>query len=447
MNNYLIIKNDGEIENGALTLIGASTKEGDDSKIGFFGSGNKYAMATLLRNDIPFRIFSGIKEIKVTTKEVSVRGVPFKQIYVNNKPTSLTTRMGPSWPVWFALRELVCNAIDEGGYKFSECEEIEPILAKGTTTISVEINSDVREFIDNYSKYLFNPETNDYAEFVEKSDGYLSEAGYIIENDGNFNFYRKGVSIIQDRERPSLYSYYTEDSRVDINESRVYMYGFQIDGVIANLLARSRNKDIIKNFLSHAFSDSYRECNLQWSYVNSFSLEWLKVLKDEKIGSKSMREMLPPEDRLRIVFVEDDLFKRMKELMPNLNYVGGEAGWMPIADNHPGKVELGEQIERAKETLSSIGFQVTSKIVLGHFTDKEVIAQYHSKIDEIRMSVQHMGDDEENVLTLLEEHLHSEGYRDGSRAFELILMKMVVKARTFIGEHILKSQEVLCKAL
>ena len=52
---YLKIVNKGEIYEKAFTLIGASTKRGDDSKIGFFGSGLKYAMAVLLRNEIHFK--------------------------------------------------------------------------------------------------------------------------------------------------------------------------------------------------------------------------------------------------------------------------------------------------------------------------------------------------------------------------------------------------------
>lgn len=48
---YIRIKNQWLIEPQALHLVGASTKRNDASKIGQFGSGNKYAMAYLLRNN------------------------------------------------------------------------------------------------------------------------------------------------------------------------------------------------------------------------------------------------------------------------------------------------------------------------------------------------------------------------------------------------------------
>lgn len=48
---YLKIENEGTVPVEAFTLIGASSKRDDSSKIGMFGSGNKYALAYLLRNN------------------------------------------------------------------------------------------------------------------------------------------------------------------------------------------------------------------------------------------------------------------------------------------------------------------------------------------------------------------------------------------------------------
>jgi len=97
--------------------MGISSKRGDEEKIGFFGSGNKYSIALLLREKIPFKIFSGEKEVKFTTDTVMFRGQTYEQIRINGEPTSLTTSMGPDWEPWFAIREMYCNAVDEGGEK------------------------------------------------------------------------------------------------------------------------------------------------------------------------------------------------------------------------------------------------------------------------------------------------------------------------------------------
>ena len=58
----------GEIDIRAFSKMGASSKRQDGSKIGMFGSGLKYSLAFLLRNKIPFRVFSGYREVKFTTQ-------------------------------------------------------------------------------------------------------------------------------------------------------------------------------------------------------------------------------------------------------------------------------------------------------------------------------------------------------------------------------------------
>ncbi len=65
--SYMLFKNKGLMDINALRLLGASTKRGSNDKIGFFGSGWKYSLAVMLRENISFRIFVGKKEIIVQT--------------------------------------------------------------------------------------------------------------------------------------------------------------------------------------------------------------------------------------------------------------------------------------------------------------------------------------------------------------------------------------------
>ena len=118
------IANNGEVPVEAFTLMGASTKRGDDTKIGYFGSGLKYAISKLTKDGVDLKIYSGKKEIKITTTNVSLGREKFKRININKRPTSLTTEMGPDWELWQAIREIYCNAADEEGHKVSTQEHI-----------------------------------------------------------------------------------------------------------------------------------------------------------------------------------------------------------------------------------------------------------------------------------------------------------------------------------
>lgn len=58
MKKFLEIKSKGKIDVQAFSLIGASSKRNDNSKIGMYGSGNKYAISTLLRKEIENAVFN-----------------------------------------------------------------------------------------------------------------------------------------------------------------------------------------------------------------------------------------------------------------------------------------------------------------------------------------------------------------------------------------------------
>ncbi len=110
----LCIINKGEVDVRSFTLVGLSSKREDSGKIGKYGSGLKGAIAGLLRNKIPFEVFSGLDRFSFTTEKDNFRGTPFERILVNGEPTSITTDMHPTWVLEDFIREIYCNALDEG---------------------------------------------------------------------------------------------------------------------------------------------------------------------------------------------------------------------------------------------------------------------------------------------------------------------------------------------
>ena len=103
---YVVFSNDGEIEENAIKLLGASTKRENKNLIGQFGSGLTYSIAGMIREGISFKIFSGKEEMKITKKKVSLRDQDFDVLHINGKQTSITTEAGGvDWEAWFYILE------------------------------------------------------------------------------------------------------------------------------------------------------------------------------------------------------------------------------------------------------------------------------------------------------------------------------------------------------
>lgn len=119
--------NSGEVEIEALTTFGVSVKD-SDNPIGFFGTGFKYALATILRGGGTVDLWRGEQHFSFETHTENIRGENFDIIHMlRHKPEQtdgrsgtllslgFTTQLGKNWKPWMAYRELFCNAKDEGG--------------------------------------------------------------------------------------------------------------------------------------------------------------------------------------------------------------------------------------------------------------------------------------------------------------------------------------------
>src|ERR1041385_3308760 len=111
---YLKISNKGELDTRLIFLMGGTTKENDPTKIGTFGTGLKYAISFLIRNNIEFKLFCGEQEVVFNTESQEIGDNSFDEIYCNGKSMNITTHYGHQWVAWEALREIWCNAKDEG---------------------------------------------------------------------------------------------------------------------------------------------------------------------------------------------------------------------------------------------------------------------------------------------------------------------------------------------
>lgn len=114
----------GELDLQAITTFGANAKPNTKSPIGYFGTGLKYAVAVLLREKIPFHLFTAGKHYTFYLKEKKFRDkvlwkCMMKRRYLLGpwKYTELpfTVELGKNWVLWQVFRELESNTRDENG--------------------------------------------------------------------------------------------------------------------------------------------------------------------------------------------------------------------------------------------------------------------------------------------------------------------------------------------
>jgi hypothetical protein len=120
----IVFSNPGLIDIEAVRTMGVSVK--NPGSFGFFGTGLKFAIATILRGGGSIEIYRGNDLIEISTQSRVIRGEPFDLIYLAGEPMGISTQLGKNWEPWMVLRELGCNAKDEGGDFFGMDESPAP---------------------------------------------------------------------------------------------------------------------------------------------------------------------------------------------------------------------------------------------------------------------------------------------------------------------------------
>lgn len=319
---YLVISNNGVVEKEAFTLVGASTKRDDSSSIGQFGSGNKYALAYLLRNNIPVRIFTDGEELPVSVENTKFRDKDFGVIHIGGQPTSLTTDMGGcDWELWQAIRELYCNALDEGEEEpLCVTHDISPFACSGRTAIVIDYTDEVKAFMMNFHLYFCQ---NTPIVYEDKCVGRILEKK---SPEGELRIYRKGilVDVIKTDSKEALYDYDFND--IHINESRVSDYYWQTPEKILELFFSTENKHLIQKFMTE---DCYEMSCGDRSIVTppqTFSQAWGDVLSQMVLATNSiytfMHTRVSGEEVARCRIVPDYFLDKAVSCFPDVAVLG-----------------------------------------------------------------------------------------------------------------------------
>ena len=268
---WIKIVSQGIIDPKAFHLIGASTKRDDKTKIGFFGSGLKYSLAYLLRNKINFRVFSDFKEFSFTTEATPFRGDKwFDVICIDGIPTSLTTEMGIDWEAWFIIREIYCNALDEGGSRISRKTE-EPLPIQDHTVFYID-QAPFIDIVENWGLYFSEGRPEQDLIFTDDRGNKYFRGG---ENRIN---YRKGIRCDYVPDKRSLFNYDTQ--WVQINESRTIKSDWDFSWNLVAELKKSTSTTIISQILCQV--NNTWEKSLHWDF-HSFSDTWLDCVGDKTL--------------------------------------------------------------------------------------------------------------------------------------------------------------------
>lgn len=408
---YIKISNNGEIDEKAFTLIGASSKREDASKIGFFGSGLKYAIAVLLKNEIDFKVFSGLKEIKITKEIEKFRGQKFEVICINGNKTNYTIDMGPKWEPWYAIREIFCNAIDEGGNK-----EIEPVLEiekkKGITNFYVEYNEKLKHLFENWNEY-----------FSYKRDDKVADIGVgtkIYSGGKKLICYRKGVQCYE-KDKKCLFHY--DSSLFNINESRVTESEWDLNTEIAKVIAASNNISVI-NMILERIADTVEE-DFNWYLCYQFSDAWLEAIDDRILIPREFGGYFSEYVGRKSILIPKRLVEALKK------YFGDKVKTKGINIDDEDLVIL-EQTDKQKELIKdALNFLTVAGIGIEY--PIYVTKLNEGQIGEARRGKIYLSERlfdfgrKEVVSTILEEYMHIQTkYVDKTREFQNHLVNTIV---------------------
>lgn len=382
MNSIVSLTNPGLIPIEAVTTMGVSAKEGENP-IGFFGTGLKYAVASLLRTSQRVTIWRGLDRYDFSVETGEVRGKEFGFIIMKGpegeQRLGFTTHLGAQWETWQVFRELYSNCLDEGGdLSFARVEPKE-----GYTTIWVT-GAAFADAARQRDRYFLTSEPLYRGLLVDIHPGPSS------------GLYYRGV-LVASTEHPAAYTYNLTSS-MSLTEDRTLADRWYADCYIASTLAGCTDRKVLEGALTRLGGF---ESHLTFSGL-----------------SETFAEVtLDLSERLGVAAVIASAVKAAEQ------WAQREARVKPL------RLSSREQadISAAKDFLDRIGYPVTAPIIVADTLGPDVFGMAkNGTIYLSRITINRGG----NFLigTILEEQLHLDhGFLDESRRFQDFLIDLVVK--------------------
>lgn len=259
--------NKGLLDLACVTTMGVSVKQA--GSFGRFGTGLKYAIATILRGGGVINIWRGQKCHFFSTQTQIIRDEAFEVVCMDGQPIGFTTRLGRDWQPWMVLRELGCNARDEGGAFEIWDEEKEGAIqpAEDQTLIIVEW----KDLDDAYAERA--------SLFLEGEPIYEDERIRIIPQMSPY-LYHRSVRVFK-LPKPSIMTY---DILVEqtLTEDRTLASHYEADRIIKETLLKLTDKTAIERAV--VSGENYHESGFQYDAVWGAdpSREFLAVVSEAR---------------------------------------------------------------------------------------------------------------------------------------------------------------------
>lgn len=405
---YLKIQNNGELDIRLVALMGGTTKAGDKYKIGQFGTGLKYTLAFLFRSNLLFKIFCGEEEVKLHIETEVIKDQDFDIICINGNRTSITTKMGESWEAWMIIREIWCNALDEGGSLREITTDVSGEANK--TSFYIQIDSRIQEIINHWDKYFLH----DAEPLFESSEYRIYPGGEMLR------LYKNGVLIHEEEAFKGLFSY--DVLGAEINELREFKGHMGYD--IAHALANT-NERVASYFLENISADHYEGSgNMTYDWYNTWGQAWVKSIGSAKlIHDEALENIRAKEidiDTSGMIIVPKCVYSQLTKQFKGISALMVASKTNEFYEKYDERVE--KKLKQAFVILESCNYLIHPelKFVFGFFEDKTRIAQVNRDTKQVCMSNTLLSQPLINIVcAVIEENEHfNTGFSDCSRSFQ-----------------------------
>ena len=348
----IVFHNPGLIEPNAFRLSGASVKA--EGSFGRFGTGLKYAIATILRNQGIVTVHSGDRTFSFELETAVLKERCFSEVVLvenlgeardestgthdRRTPLGFTSSLGKDWEPWMAVRELGCNARDEGG-DFTINREFAGYT--GAETDNVEETVIVVDWPlveDDWEAVLAQT-------FAPAAEPLLEEGGVRVLPGPSDYLYHRGVRVWK-LPKPSLFTY-DVIGPVDLTEDRTVKYGFCVTADVRNTILATSDRSIIAAAVTAR--DGTWESSLDWSGAQwapkEPGLDWL----EEVAGLRETRQPVTKSAA--------DVFLSHSAIQKATHYSGGTYETMTGTFG-----EAGEQLAELGVNLEQLSTYVTEAL-------------------------------------------------------------------------------------